>query len=492
MSIKMKAEEINDLRSALKMLKKLPGQLISTETSVNPDLELAAVYKHISRGATLASPASAGPAMMFEKIEGFNDVRILVGVLSQRERVAHLMGNTIEGLPQMLLDAVNEPVNAVSLKGEEALCQEVVHTAPLDIRKIIPAVRSTELECGPFFCLGLLRAEDPETGEADVTIHRLIVQEAQTLTVCLGSTRHIEQFRKKAEKMGNPLPVSINIGLDPAVYLGACFEPPTTPIGFDELSIAGALRKHPVELVDCVSVKAKSIANAEIVIEGEIMPNERMDEDIHTKTGYAIPEFTGVLGAALPDQAVFMIKAITHRKNPIMQTTIMPGEEHCNLAGIPTEASILRMLNASMPGKVKNVYCHPSGGGKLVAIIQFIKSSLNDEGRQRQAALIAFTAFQELKHVILVDDDVNIYDTRDVLWAMTVRYQGDISTVFIPGVRCHDDEPSQMPEFNPLFRDIGITCKTIFDCTVPYKMKARFKRPHFQDIDAEKYKIHRY
>ena len=78
-----------------------------------------------------------------------------------------------------------------------------------------------------------------------------------------------------------------------------------------------------------------------------------------------------------------------------------------------------------------------------------------DEGRQRQAALTAFTAFSELKHVILVDDDVDLYDSNDVLWAMTTRYQGDVSTVFIPGVRCHPLDPSATPEFNPLLRVAG-------------------------------------
>jgi len=86
-------------------------------------------------------------------------------------------------------------------------------------------------------------------------------------------------------------------------------------------------------------------------------------------------------------------------------------------------------------------------------------------------------AFPELKHVILVDEDVNIFDSNDVLWAMTTRYQGDVSTVFLPGVRCHRLDPSQSPEFNPALAADGVSCKTIFDCTVPYRMKERFGAP---------------
>ena len=174
------------------------------------------------------------------------------------------------------------------------------------------------------------------------------------------------------------------------------------------------------------------------------------------------------------------ITAITHRRNPILQTIIGPGEEHVNLVGVPTEASILRLVELSMPGRLRNVYCHPAGGGKYLAILQIRKSSPGDEGRQRQAALTAFAAFSELKHVILVDEDVNLFDTSDVLWAMTARYQGDVSTVFIPGVRCHPLDPSTIAGVSsPSIRDAGISCKTVFDCTVPYHLRERFRRAPF-------------
>ena len=98
-----------------------------------------------------------------------------------------------------------------------------------------------------------------------------------------------------------------------------------------------------------------------------------------------------------------------------------------------------------MPGFLQNVYCASAGGGKYLAILQIKKRKPNDEGMQRQAALVAFTAFSELKHVILVDDDVDIYDANDVMWAMTTRYQGDVDTIFIPGVRGHSLDPRPPP-----------------------------------------------
>ena len=122
-----------------------------------------------------------------------------------------------------------------------------------------------------------------------------------------------------------------------------------------------------------------------------------------------MPEFPGYNGVASHECWLIKVKAVTHRKNPIMQTVIGPSEEHVNLAGIPTEASIYNMIEKALPGKVTNVYAHPSGGGKYMAVLQFKKTVPSDEGRQRQAALLAFAAFGELKHIFLVDEDVDCF-----------------------------------------------------------------------------------
>ena len=192
-----------------------------------------------------------------------------------------------------------------------------------------------------------------------------------------------------------------------------------------------------MELTQCLTIDEKCIANAEYVIEGELIPGSYVREDMTTNSGKAMPEFPGYTGAANPCVPLIKVKAVTHRRNPIMQTCIGPSEEHVSMAGIPTEASILQMVEKAMPGKLKNVYCCPPGGGKYMAVLQFRKSVPSDEGRQRQAALLAFSAFSELKHVILVDEDVDPFDMNDVVWALNTRYQGDIDTIFIPGVRCH-------------------------------------------------------
>jgi 4-hydroxy-3-polyprenylbenzoate decarboxylase len=482
----MLASEIHDLRSALELLASVPGHLVTTRTPVDPVAELAGVYKLVGAGTPVAPPTRIGPAMMFESVKGYG-MPVVTGVLASRERTALLLGSRSDRLAFDLLEALNHPVGPVEVRAEQAPCQEVVIRPPFDLRTLIPAPTNTLDDAGPYFNMGLLRAKDPVTGQADVTIHRLCLQGPDLLSVYFAPGRHIDMFRAKAESMGRGLPVSISMGLDPAVYVAACFEPPTTPLGLDELTIAGGLRRRPVELVKCVSADVLALARAEIVLEGEIVPGERMREDAATNTGCSMPEFPGYLGVAAQELPVIRVTAVTHRRNPILETIVGPGEEHVNLTGIPTEASILQMVERSMPGRLRNVYCHPAGGGKYLAILQFRKTSPADEGRQRQAALTAFAAFPELKHAIVVDEDVDIFDSNDVLWAMTTRYQGDASTVFIPGVRCHPLDPSQTPEFSASIPAPGISCKTIFDCTVPYTLKEQFRRAKFVEVDLERF-----
>lgn len=478
--------EVNDLRSALKLLQQFPGELLVTDEPVDPMAELSGVYRYIGAGGTVQRPTKLGPAMIFNTIKGYDGARVLIGLFAGRQRVATLLGTTPDRLGFRMNEALSNPIAPVTVGKDKALCQEVVHLASepgFDIRKLLPAPTNTPEDAGPYITMGLVHASDPETGETDVTIHRLCVQGADQISMFLAAGRHIEIFRQKAEAQGKPLPISINIGIDPAIDICACFEPPTTPVGFNELAIAGGMRGRPVEMVDCLAVKTQAIANAEIVIEGELIPNERIREDLHSGTGKAMPEFPGYNGPANPSLPIIKVKAVTMRRNPIMQTVIGPSEEHVNLAGIPTEASILAMVERAMPGRLVNVHAHPSGGGKFLAVLKFRKSVAADEGRQRQAALLAFAAFPELKHVILVDDDVDIFDTNDVLWAMTTRYQGDVDTVFIPGVRCHQLDPSQMPNFSHTIKGKGISCKTIFDCTVPFELKDQFERAQFLEIE---------
>lgn len=486
--------DILDLRTALAVLKEIPGQLVETDVEVNPKAELSGVYRYVGAGGTVMRPTKIdGPAMIFHNVKGHSDASVVIGLLASRQRVGFLLGCEPQNLGKLLYECAKNPIAPVVTEAA-APCQEIVYRAEdpeFDLFRLIPAPTNTPVDAGPYITMGMCYATHPDTGLSDVTIHRMCIQSKDELSIFLQpGSRHIGAMAERATELNRPLPISISIGVDPAIEIGACFEPPTTPLGFNELSVAGAIRRQPVKLHKCVSINENAIANAEYVIEGEIVPGMRVVEDKNSHTGYAMPEFPGYNGKASTECWLIKVKAVTSRKNPIMQTVIGPSEEHVNLAGIPTEASIYNMIERALPGKVTNVYAHPSGGGKYMAILQCRKTLHTDEGKQRQAALLAFSAFPELKHVILVDEDVDIFDTRDVLWAMNTRFQGDRDIVKIPGVRCHPLDPSASTQYSPSILDAGISCKTIFDCTVPFHLKEQFKRAEFMDVDPDKWLKH--
>ena len=480
--------KVTDLRSAIERLKEMPGQLLETHVPAEPMAELSGIYRHVGAGGTVIRPTKEGPAMLFHKIKGHPDAKALIGLLASRKRAAALLDCPPEQLGWKLSECAENPIQPVSINGK-GKSQEVVHkagSADFDLRKLVPAPTNTPEDAGPYITLGMCYASHPDTGQSDVTIHRLCIQGKDELSIFFTpGARHIGAMAERAEELGQKLPISISIGVDPAIEIGSCFEPPTTPLGYDELSIAGALRGEPVELCQCLTVNERAIANAEYVIEGEVIPGIRVQEDQNSHTGYAMPEFPGYTGPASDQCRLIKVKAVTHRKNPILQTCIGPSEEHVSMAGIPTEASIIGMIEKAMPGRLQNVYCASAGGGKYMAVLQFCKKAHSDEGRQRQAALLAFSAFSELKHIFLVDEDVDCFDMNDVLWAMNTRFQGDTDIITIPGVRCHPLDPSNDPDFSASIHDHGIACKTIFDCTVPFHLKHRFRRAQFLDLNPE-------
>ena len=436
-----------DLRKVIEELKTLPGQYHETDIEIDPEAELSGVYRYIGAGGTVKRPTQEGPAMTFNNIKGFPGTRVNIGTMASRKRVGEILHHDYRTLGRFLKDAVENPIKPVKVDKADAPAQEVVHLATdadFDIRNILPAPTNTPEDAGPYITMGVVLGSDPEKTMSDVTIHRMVLEDKDTIGMyIMPGGRHIGHFQKQFEALNKPMPITINIGLDPAIAIGTTFEPPTTPLGYNELWCAGALRNEPIQIVDGVAVDEVGIARAEFIIEAEIMPNETMQEDINTNSGKAMPEFPGYTGDANPAVQVVKVKAVTHRKdNPIMQTTIGPSEEHVSMAGIPTEASIL-----------------------------------------------ALSAFKELKTVILVDEDVDIFDMNDVVWTFNTRFQGDKDIIVLPGMRNHPLDPSELPEYNPgSIRFRGMSAKTIFDGTVPFDMKEHFVRAKFQEVeDWEKY-----
>ncbi|WP_395322780.1 UbiD family decarboxylase [Levilactobacillus parabrevis] len=485
------ANEPYDLRKVLAELKTQPGQYHATDVAVDPNAELSGVYRYIGAGGTVERPTQEGPAMMFNHVTGFPGTKVLTGLMASRKRVGLMFHHDYHTLGQFLNDAVENPVPPVMV--DDAPAHEVVHKATdpdFDIRKLVAAPTNTPQDAGPYITVGVVLGSNKAKTMSDVTIHRMVLEDKDKLGIyIMPGGRHIGAFAKEYEAANEPMPVTINIGLDPAITIGCTFEPPTTPLGYNELGVAGAIRQEAVGLTPALTVDENAIARSEFTLEGVIMPNERIQEDINTHTGKAMPEFPGYDGDANPALQVIKVTAVTHRENPIMQSVIGPSEEHVSMAGIPTEASILELTNRAIPSKVRNVYNPPAGGGKLMTIMQIHKEDEADEGIQRQAALLAFSAFKELKTVILVDEDVDIFDMNDVMWTVNTRFQADQDLMVLPGMRNHPLDPSERPEYDPKsIRTQGMSSKLVIDGTVPFDMKDQFVRAQFMKVtDWQKY-----
>ena len=255
----------------------------------------------------------------------------------------------------------------------------------------MPAPTNTPIDAGPYSCLGLLLGSDPEEG-TDVTIHRMCVQGRDELSIFFAPSRHIDAFRAKAEALGKGLPVSVNMGLDPAIFLSTSFEAPNTPYGFDELTVAGAIRGRGIELARCLTVDQRCIAGAEVVIEGEILPNVRVPEDQNSHTGHAMPEFPGYVGPAHPALPVLKITAITHRKNPILQTLVGPGRGAHDPGRHPHRGEHLQPLPEG-DARLRQRRLRPQRGRRQVPRGHAVQQEKAfDDGRARYAALVALAA----------------------------------------------------------------------------------------------------
>ena len=386
------ATQVHDLRSALDLLEQHPGQLVQTSVEVDPHAELSGVYRYVGAGGTVMRPTKMGPAMVFNKIKGYQSARVAIGLLADRKRVALLLGTTSERLGFHLCAALNNPVAPVMVA--TAPCQEVVHLASepgFDILKLIPAPTNTVEDSGPFITMGLCYGADPETGEEDVTIHRLCIQ---------GPDETFHDVR--ARPAPGRIPHQGRAGRQAPAHLHQhrpgsrgvhrlLLRSPLHAAGLQRSRIAGALRGKPVELAQCLTVDAKAIANAEIVIEGELLPERAGGggpEQPHRQGHARIPRLQrpgppaparhqgqGRHPAREPDHA-------DRRSAPAKSMSTWP-------ASPPKPASSPWSAGPAGPPAQR---LRPSlGGGKSLAVLQFKKAGAVHEGRPRQAALLAFS-----------------------------------------------------------------------------------------------------
>jgi 2,5-furandicarboxylate decarboxylase 1 len=285
------------------------------------------------------------------------------------------------------------------------------------------------------------------------------------MTMLMDTGRHLRDYYERAERQGKPLEITISNGIDPSVYMAAVVPSSAAPIDTDELGIASELLGRPLELVASRTVNVEGVANAQFIIEAEILPQLREAEG-------PFGEVAGYYGTR-DNRWVVNVKSISHRKSPIFHTLIS-GKEVFNSVGLMGEANIFNLISRQVPG-IRGVYLTHGGCGFYHAVVQIKKVY---EGTQRNAILATMSAFPALKQVTIVDDDVNIYDPEDVEWAMCTRFDPANDIVMVTKAFGH--------ELNPVTHN-GVTTKIGFDATAPFPMPSQYRRVKFQSVDIAKY-----
>ena len=423
----MQPAHFRQLRSWLSHLA-VDDRLFVARPGMGLSHEIVALAKRLQTSSALLCPNPDG-----------HDIPVVANLLCDRSWFAEALGVEESDLLERYRAAAERPLPSREVTA--APVHEVVHE-DVDIRRLLPVPTHNEQDSGPYITAGLLIARNPKTGQQNVTIHRCQVSGPNRIGVLL-LPRHTLAFQRMAEEAQEALQVAIVIGVDPLTLLAS---QAIAPLGQDELEIAGALHGMPLPVVKCRTSEVRVPAEAEIVLEGRILPKLREPEGPFGE----FPQYYG----PRQDQHVIEIDLITHRRHPIFHTILGGGLEHLLLGAVPREATLLSHLKRSFPN-VRDVHLSRGGVCRYQLVVQLDKRS---EGEAKNLILGAFGGHYDVKQVVVVDTDVDIRDANDVQWAISTRFQADQDLVVVSGTQGSKLDPST---------DGGVGAKMGMDATVP-------------------------
>jgi 2,5-furandicarboxylate decarboxylase 1 len=422
------------------------------------DLHQPVDIRHI---ATLVDQANT--ALFFHNVIGY-DVPVVSGIIRSRKRATMALGCESYGeIEEKLKAAIDRPIPPRHVKSSPT--REVTHVGEdVDLYKL-PIPMSSIYDGGPMITAGVVIARDPELG-FNSGVYRFIVKEKSLTGIDIVTPNNMRLFAQRALARGEPLPISISIGTHPIEITGSGYR---APLGVDEMGIAGGLRGVPVDLAPCETIDVPYIADAEIVLEAEILP-----------TGWTWPEgrfgeFTRLMGG-LHWNPLVRIKAISMRKDAIYYNLHMPWENTWLAA--PTRYAAIRQALRTAGVQVKDINVTLGGCAFWHAVISIKKSP--GEGKN---ALLAALSVMDLKHVVMVDDDIDIFDPMDVEWAIATRVQGDKDVMIVANARAKPLDPSLPQGFGvvPTGAKVGI------DATIPEGIpKEHYERITYAYADRAK------
>ena len=424
----------SDLRQFLESLEK-SGQLLRVSDEVDVKHEIAAYIRKTSD--------TNGPALLFENVKG-HSMQVVGGVFATRALMLHALQMSEETVIRDFTAALGrcEPTKLVA----SGPCQEVVHLGEDADLTALPNPTYCEDDSGPYISAAVAITKDPEDGGKNASIYRAEIQGKRALGILAEAPHHLGIHYEKAEALGKPLDVALAIGVEPSAQIATQWE---AAYGVDELSFAAALQGRPLEVVKCKTVDLEVPATTEIVVEGRMHPGVREQEG-------PFGEYTGYYTATYP-KPVIEVTAITHRKQPLYQAMLtgVPTTENHVLKMIPMESSCYAMLSKRFPS-VKAVHFHGAGGVGLILIVA-IQQRVKYEAR---ALISQLVGSHGSKVIIVVDDDIDIFDMEAVMWAVSTRSQPEHDAMVFPHMMGWQLDPSA-PER-------GVTSMLGIDATRPF------------------------
>src|SRR5580704_13592486 len=400
-----------------------PDELLRIDQPVSSRLETTAMIFELER-------AGKNPIVIFDNVEG-HTMPMVTNTAANRRLLAACLGVGAGDLPAAFRERCQRPIPCERVS--TARWNEVVFEGDdVDLAKL-PIPFQFPVDAAPYITAGQITARDPVTGIDTTGFHRLMLKGPNRLGVSLHSRRRMFEFQRRAEERGEALPVAVTIGTHPLHYMGSMVY--AYPPNVRKFEIIGGLFGAPYRVARCGVADLEVPAGAEIVIEGEILAETREPEGPFGEfTGYASYRST---------QHVFVAHRVRMRRDAMFQSVVAGmSRDHITVSCITREGEILNALKRNLPN-VRAVHVPHTSCGAFTAYVSMKKIA---DGEPQTAIMATFGTEFYTKHVIVVDDDVDIFDTNDVMWAVATRVRPDKDIFFIPGAKGAILDPTSDPE----------------------------------------------
>ena len=356
------------------------------------------------------------PIVCFDKVEN-SEFPVVTNILGCRERFAEGLGVAADKVSETYAARIRSRIEEVKVVENAPFNAHTITGDDIDLYKL-PIPTHFPIDAGPYVTSGLCVAKDPESGAETLGFHRMQLKGKNKLGISLHSRQRLWEYFRRSEERGESLKAAIVIGVHPNISLGSMA---LVPYDQGKYGAIAGLFGEPLEVAPCIHSDLMVPAYAEIVLEGEILADVREKEGPFAEfTNYACYRST---------ENVFKVTAIRYRENAFYHD-ITPGmsSEHVTVVAVQREGDVLNALHQTLPN-IKAVHAPFSACGLFHCYISMKKIA---EGQPQQAIYAAFAVDHNIKMVVVVDEDVDVYNEEEVLWALATRLQADKGVTILP------------------------------------------------------------